>query len=734
MNKCVRSLMVLFVAVGVLAMVGTVVLAGLPAEPLTILNCKTGQYDNITVRTEPGPEYACPTKAGGSYTYAIIASPSTLNPVTASDTASDSISDHIFGTFYTGYSLLGAGAQGTDPQVASVINVSKDGTTVTYTLRKGLVYSDGSPVTTDDILYWYRNVVWDPNLPNSNQDSFTCTDGSPFVVTSPAANQIQVHCPQPFRTYTGVAGAMYVMSKPMALELIKSQGIATQKIIGPGPNGVLDTKPAGDDKVSGPDIGAGKDGTLNTTPAGDDTIIEVPTQEFLGLGVNLKQLRGLGPFVLSSFQSDSLAKYARNPNFYESDSNGTQLPYLNSLQIVIIPTAGFNLALSDFLNGTTDEYGPRPQDISVILSQAAAGGFGVNQDINTGIANAGETFVTPNFDDPDPNLAAVARNPAVRKALFLAIDRASLVNNVLLGIGTPQLNPVTISGTSGSQFFSGRNNTCATFIKTGLADASSCTNGVWTLSNGLPLTVTNLPDPSNADVAEELSCLNDFAGCLTKAGAMLDAAGIKLGADGVRQIPANFDPVVKNPGGAFSVQIVTNTGNTIRVEMEKVVCNGWNQIGVKCSAVTTSFPTLVHQLLGGTFTGYILIGLTGGDPAGAANVIRCGTFLHMWHVSCDPTATSGLTAPTADEVILDKDFAQGRSATDVAGAQVGFDKEQTDFAKYVPYYHLAAGNALFAERTDRISNTGGAINANDDVKFRCDLPGQQPSCNNAPHQ
>jgi len=723
MNKYVRSLMVLFVAVGVLALVGTVALAGLPAEPLQALDCKN-----------PPEGFTYPSKTGGSYTYAIIASPSTLNPVTASDTASDSIGDHIFGTFFTSYSLLGAGAQGTDPQVASVIQVNKDATTVTYTLRKGLEYSDGSPVTVNDILYWYRNIVWDPNLPNSNQDAFTCTDGSPFVVTSPAANQIQVHCPQPFRTYTGIAGAMFVMSKPMALELIKSQGISTQKIIGPGPNGVLDTKPAGDDKVSGPDIGVGKDGKLDTTPAGDDTTIDVPTQEFLGLGVDLKQLRGLGPFVLSSFQSDSLAKYDRNPNFYESDSKGTQLPYLDNLQVVIIPTAGFNLALSDFLNGTTDEYGPRPQDISVILSQAAAGGFGVNQDINTRIANAGETFVTPNFDDPDPNLAAAARNPAVRKALFLAIDRASIVNNVLLGIGTPQLNPVTISGTSGSQFFTGRNNTCDTFIKAGLATASSCTNGVWTLDNGLALTVTNLPDPSNADVAEELSCLNDFAGCLKKAGALLDQAGVTLGKDGVRQIPANLDPVVKNPGGEFSVQIVTNTGNTIREEMEKVVCNGWNQIGVKCSAVTTSFPTLVNQLLGGTFTSYILIGLTGGDPAGAVNVIRCGTFLHMWHVSCDPTATSGPKAPTAGEVILDKDFTQGFSAVTVKDAQVGFDKEQTDFAKYVPYFHLAAGNALFAERIDRISNTGGAINANDDVKFRCDLSGQTPDCAKAPHQ
>jgi ABC-type transport system substrate-binding protein len=673
-----KLLSVLLVAFGFLGLLSTVVLAGLPEEPLQAIDCGKAPTG-----------FTCAAKTGGGYTYDIIAAPSVLNPVTSSDTASDAVIDHIFGTFFNSYSFLGQGAQGTDPAAASVIEVSKDGKTVTYTLRKGLVYSDGSAVTVDDILYWHDKVVYNPNLPNSQTDVLACaSDGSPMKVTSPAPNQIQVSCPATYRTFTADAPQM-VLSKQMALDLIKSQNIAVDA------NGFA-------------------------------------AAEFLGLGVDTKLLRGLGPYIMTNFNSSAVANYQRNANFYEADSNGTQLPYVDKLTLIIIPTAGQNLSLTNFLNGTTDHYPPRPGDIAPILSQAAAGGFKVNQDINRGNPNSGETLITLNFEDPDPNLAAAARNIKVRQALNLAIDRLSIVQNVLLGLGTPQLNPVSI--TEGN-FFSGRKNTCDAFSKAGLVDAGHpCADGKWTVAQGLALSVTRLPDVTDANVKQQLSCVTNLAGCLDAANKLLDDAGLtNKDKAGVRQIPAGYDKVVNNPGGPFNVQIVTNTGNTIREESEKIACDGWNKIGVQCTATTTAFPTLVDQLLKGTFTGAILIGLTGGDPDGAVNVIPCGTPLHLWHVACDPAATSGPQAATDDEKALTDAFNKGHAATDVPGAQVGFDAEQAAWANFVPYMHTSVQNGLWAERIDRISNTGRAATGNDDLKFRCDLKDQKPACADAPH-
>lgn len=671
------------------------------AQPEVVLDCQ-----------DPPEGFFCASVTGGSYTFSIIASPSTLNPVTAEDTASLSVQDQMFGTFYAGYSTIG------DFAVES--ELSEDGTSVTYTLREAN-FSDGSPVTVDDIVYWYYAVVWNPNLPNSFQDAFTCTDGSPFKLEVLSDTQIRISCPEPFLTFEPFADGFLVMSKQMALDLIEAQGIATQPAVAPGPDGVLQTQ-------GGEPFGPILVGDL--TPAGDDEVIELAAEEFLGLSAPIELLRGLGPFVMDQFLSDQFAHYTRNPNFWEVDSNGTQLPYLDEVTIIIIPTQGFNLAVAKFLNGETDVYGPRPQDVAVILSQAAAGGFEVNDDIDIGQANFGETFTTPNFIDPDPNLAAAARNTTVRRALYLAIDRATLVNNVLLGIGTPQFEPVSIPATD---YFIGRDNTCEDFINAGLATAADCDGTTWVLPSGLELNVTTLPKPVNEATIEALSCLVDFEGCLQKAAAMLDSVGVvDTDGDGIREIPAGLDPVINNPGGKFSVQVRTNTGNTIREAYDEIICDGWNAIGVECQATTASFPQLVQELLTGTFTGYITIGLTGGNPQGAINVIPCGTVLHFWHVGCDSGAPADdPAAPTEDEQILEELWLAGFNSTELEAAVAAFDEYQAAWMERPLYLHLATTNALFVQRTDRIANTGRAINGNTDVKFRCDLPGQSPTCEEA---
>lgn len=646
-------------AVGLLGVAG---FAQPPAEPLVRLDC-----------ADTEDAFDCPSVKGGSYSFAIIASPSTLNPVTAEDTASLSIQDQFFGTFFTSYSLLGTGAG--EGNAASLIELSEDGTTLTATLRNGLQFSDGSPVSVDDVLYWFNNVIFNPNLPNSFQDAFTCTDGSQFQVTSPAPNQIQVKCPAPYRTFAGTAAGQLVLSKQMALDLIAAQNV-----------------PVAETNAFGP----------------------VPAEEFLGLGAPLDLLRGLGPYTITSLASDSLATYAPNPFFYETDSNGTQLPYLAEVRIIIIPTAGLNLALTNFLNGNTQVYGPRPQDISVIFSRAAQGGFRVNEDINDGTPVTGETFITPNFVDPNPDLQAAARNTKVRQALFLALDRATMFQNVLLGIGTPQFNPVSIP----TNFFNGRNNDCSTFINAGIATAANCSGTTWTTASGAVYNVTFLPAPANDAAIQQLKCLDDFAGCLAAAQALLDEVGVvDTDGDGVRNIPAS----IGGTGANFVTQIVTNTGNTIRENFSQIACDGWNAIGVKCQATTTSFPTLVDQLLSGTFTGNILIGLTGGDPAGAINVVPCGAALHL----INPTTPECVTT---DEQELQDVWLQGFGATTIEDAQKFFDDFQALWAQKVLYFHLAAGNGLYAQRIDQIANTDRATNANTDVMYRCDLPGQTPAC------
>ena len=675
MFKRIQSL--LFV-IAVIALVGSFSFSA-SAQQLEILDCSTGTYLGVA------GAFDCAASTGGTSSYSVIAAPSTLNPVTLSDTASGSIQDHIFGSSatFTIYGILAGGATGTVPQVASVIEVNEDATEVTYTIRDGLTYSDGSAFTMDDIIYWYEDVVYNPNLPNSLTAVFACAGtGEPFEYEVLSANQLKVSCPDPFRTYTGLAAAGVVMSKQMALDLIENQGIGTE---------------AG---VNGPRA----------------------TQEFMGLGAPLELLRGLGPYIMTDFDSQNLARFERNPFFYEVDSNGTQLPYLDNLEVIIIPTAGQNLSLSNFLAGQTDVIGPRPPDIAPILGQAASGGFGVNADIDNGTPAGGRAFVGINYDDPSPGLAQAARNPRVKQALSLAVDRVAAVNNVLLGIGLPQYAPIGMTEPTRSTFFIGRNqSTCADYASLGLP-CDDATNTL-TVRTGLAVQAINLPPLGLSDEFDRhLQCLVDLQSCIDLANQILDEEGYgDSDGDGIRNLLT---------GENWETIVTTNSGNTTRVGYTQIVCDGWRELNINCSATETAFATLVAQLTragGATWSGGIVIGLTGNDPAGQANSVPCGTFLHFWH-NCDPDATSGPTAQPAEDVAIQQIWTEGFSAGTVEEASVAFDEFQTRWMVSEPFIHIAVQNALFATRVDRLCNDARAVNGFDDVKFDTEVAGNAAAC------
>ena len=66
--------------------------------------------------------------------------------------------DFLFGEVYSGLVRIGGGLEGTlEPDVASSYQVSEDGLQYTFTLRDGPLFSDGTPVTADDVKWsWER--------------------------------------------------------------------------------------------------------------------------------------------------------------------------------------------------------------------------------------------------------------------------------------------------------------------------------------------------------------------------------------------------------------------------------------------------------------------------------------------------------------------------------------------------------------------------------------------------
>jgi peptide/nickel transport system substrate-binding protein len=110
------------------------------------------QSGSATAPALPGPTIAPAAgqpKSGGRVIWGDFADVKTLNPVTSTDASSAEVINRI----YT--SLLSVDAQTGDvtPNLAEKFDFSADGKTLTFQLRDGLKFSDGSPLTGDDFKF-----------------------------------------------------------------------------------------------------------------------------------------------------------------------------------------------------------------------------------------------------------------------------------------------------------------------------------------------------------------------------------------------------------------------------------------------------------------------------------------------------------------------------------------------------------------------------------------------------
>lgn len=92
---------------------------------------------------------------GGRIIDALISDVKTLNPVLSSDTSSSA----VWGRVYSSLTRVNPDNGQIEPNLAEKFELSPDGLTLTYTLRDGLVWSDGVPFTGEDYKYTAEAVL-----------------------------------------------------------------------------------------------------------------------------------------------------------------------------------------------------------------------------------------------------------------------------------------------------------------------------------------------------------------------------------------------------------------------------------------------------------------------------------------------------------------------------------------------------------------------------------------------
>ena len=104
--------------------------------------------------------------------FCLHSDPKTFNPLLAEEDSSETI------RYLTGGVLMRLNrlTQDLEPELATAWRVSDGGKTITFKLRGGLSFSDGTPFTADDVAYTIQQMM-DPNLHSPTGDSFRSGDG-----------------------------------------------------------------------------------------------------------------------------------------------------------------------------------------------------------------------------------------------------------------------------------------------------------------------------------------------------------------------------------------------------------------------------------------------------------------------------------------------------------------------------------------------------------------------------
>ena len=130
-------------------------------------------------------------QTGGELHFCLHGEPKTFNPVLVDDEASENI------RYLTGGVLirLNRQSQALESALATSWSISHDRRTITFRLRKGVRFSDGTPFRSEDVAYTMR-LLMDPETHSPTGDAFRSGEGT-VQVEAPALDVAVITFPAP---------------------------------------------------------------------------------------------------------------------------------------------------------------------------------------------------------------------------------------------------------------------------------------------------------------------------------------------------------------------------------------------------------------------------------------------------------------------------------------------------------------------------------------------------------
>jgi ABC-type transport system substrate-binding protein len=147
-----------------------------------------------------------PLAAQSELRFCIASDPKTFNPLLVEDDSTETIQ------YLTGGVLIRVNrlTQNAEPELATSWKVTGGGKTITFKLRDGIHFSDGTPFSPEDVAYTVQQLM-DPSLHSPTGDSFRSGEGK--VVTSVLKpNRVTITFPAPIAGLDKLFDRVAIMS------------------------------------------------------------------------------------------------------------------------------------------------------------------------------------------------------------------------------------------------------------------------------------------------------------------------------------------------------------------------------------------------------------------------------------------------------------------------------------------------------------------------------------------
>ena len=289
-----------------------------------------------------------------------------------------------------------------EPALAESWEVSPDKLRYVFTLREGLKWSDGKPLTVDDVVFSFNNIYLNKRIPTYYQDGLHIGKSRAFPKVNKLDNRrVEFILPEPFTPFLrSVAGGIAILP-----EHALRQAVETNR---------SDGKPV----------------FLSTW----------------GTNTDPKKIVVNGPYTIESYSASERIIFRRNPYYWRKDAQGKPQPYLDRIvwQIVESPET----TVSQFRSGGLDILEIGPQNFQLLKHEEKRGNF----IIQNGGPESSTSFMTFNLNKGrrngkplvDPIKSRWFNNIAFRQAIAYGIDRQTIINNTLRGLGETQNSPISV--------------------------------------------------------------------------------------------------------------------------------------------------------------------------------------------------------------------------------------------------------------------------------------------------